>query len=122
MALLATTGAVAGGFPAAVAAFIVVGALDHADRAVVAARPARGGDPEGDRERDARGHPAQALPRAVSRARQGPWLAGAILITWLLFTRFARSYAVPAAVAVALVGMAFDAPFAGMTPPISFRT
>ena len=71
MALLATIGAVAGGFPAAVAAFIVGRRADHADRAVDAARPARRRDPEVDRERDAGRHPAQALPRAVPGDRQG---------------------------------------------------
>src|SRR6185436_771123 len=45
-----------------------------------------------------------------------PWLAAAVLITWLLFTRFARGYAVPAAVAVALAAMAYEGPFAGIAP------
>jgi benzoate membrane transport protein len=45
---------------------------------------------------------------------KAPWVAVAVLVTWLLFMRLARGYAVPAAVAVALVAMAFDAPFAGM--------
>ncbi len=114
MALLATTGAVAGGFPAAVAAFIVVGALVMLTGLW-----------------SPLGRLVASIPKSIASAMLAgillklclapflalgkvPWLAGAILITWLLFTRFARSYAVPAAVAVALIGMAFDAPFAGM--------
>lgn len=114
MALLATTGAVAGGFPAAVAAFIVVGAL------IVLTgfwTPL--------------GRLVAAIPKAIASAMlagilfklclapflalgKAPWVAGAILLTWLFFTRVARAFAVPAAVAVALVAMAFDKPFAGM--------
>ncbi len=56
-----------------------------------------------------------------------PWLAGAVLLTWLVVGRFARGYAVPAAVTVALVAMAFDAPFAGialadLVPHLEFVT
>ena len=114
MALLATTGAVIGGFPAAVAAFIVVGALIMLTGLWTPL-----------------GRLVAAIPKAIASAMlagillklclapflalgKAPWVAGAILLTWLLFTRFARAYAVPAAVCVALVAMAFDAPFAGM--------
>ena len=116
MALLATTGAVAGGFPAAVAAFIVVGALIMLTGTWTPL-----------------GRLVAAIPKAIASAMlagilfklclapflalgKAPWVAGAILLTWLLFTRFARPYAVPAAVVVALVAMAFDKPFAGMAP------
>jgi len=116
MALLATTGAVAGGFPAAVAAFIVVGALIMLTGLWTPL-----------------GRLVAAIPKAIASAMlagilfklclapflalgKAPWVAGAILLTWLLFTRFARPYAVPAAVVVALVAMAFDKPFAGMAP------
>ncbi len=114
MALLATTGAVMGGFPAAVAAFIVVGTLIMLTGLWTPL-----------------GRLVASIPKAIASAMlagillklclapflalgKAPWIAGAILLTWLLFTRFARAYAVPAAVAVALVAMAFDAPFAGM--------
>jgi len=114
MALLATTGAVAGGFPAAVAAFIAVGALIMLTGLWTPL-----------------GRLVAAIPKAIASAMLAgillklclapflaigkvPWLAGAVLLTWLLFMRIARGYAVPAAVTVALVAMAFDAPFAGM--------
>jgi benzoate membrane transport protein len=47
---------------------------------------------------------------------KAPLVAGAILATWLIVGRFARGYAVPAAVTVALVAMSFDKPFAGIAP------
>ena len=114
MALLATTGAVAGGFPAAVAAFIAVGALIMLTGLWAPL-----------------GRLVAAIPKSIASAMLAgillklclapflavgkvPWLAGAVLLTWLVFMRFARGYAVPAAVAVALAAMAFDAPFAGM--------
>ena len=114
MALLATTGAVMGGFPAAVAAFIVVGALIVLTGLWTPL-----------------GRLVASIPKAIASAMlagillklclapflalgKAPWIAGAILLTWLLFTRFARAYAVPAAVVVALAAMAFDTPFAGM--------
>ena len=102
MALLATTGAVAGGFPAAVGAFIVVGAL-----IVVTAF----------------WEPLARLIAAIPKSLANAMLAGvllklclapfvaiktlpltalAILGVWLVMMRFARLWAVPAAVAVAL--------------------
>lgn len=115
MALLATTGAVAGGFPAAVAAFIAVGALIMLTGLWTPL-----------------GRLVAAIPKSIASAMLAgillklclapflaigkvPWLAASVLITWLLFMRIARGYAVPAAVTVALAAMAFDAPFAGMT-------
>lgn len=114
MALLATIGAVAGGFPAAVGAFIAVGALIMLTALWTPL-----------------GRLIAAIPKSIASAMlagillklclapflaigKAPWIAVAVLVTWLLFTRFARAYALPAAVAVALVAMAYDAPFAGM--------
>jgi benzoate membrane transport protein len=116
MALLATIGAVAGGFPAAVAAFIVVGALIMLTALWTPL-----------------GRLIAAIPKSIASAMlagillklclapflaigKAPFVAIAILVTWLAFMRFARSYAVPAAVSVALVAMAFDRPFAGIAP------
>jgi benzoate membrane transport protein len=114
MALLATIGAVAGGFPAAVAAFIAVGALIMLTGLW-----------------SPLGRLVAAIPKPIANAMlagillklclapfvalgQAPWLAGAVLVTWLVFMRIARGYAVPAAVMVALAAMAFDRPFAGV--------
>jgi benzoate membrane transport protein len=115
LALLATTAAVPGGFPAAVGAFIVVGLL------IMLAglwSPL--------------GRLVAAIPKPIANAMlagillklclapfaaigQVPWLAAAVLVTWLLMSRFARLYAVPAAVVVALVGMAAGGSFAGLS-------
>lgn len=102
LALLATTGVVAGGFPAAVGAFIIVGAL-----IVVTAF----------------WEPLARLIAAIPKPLANAMLAGvllklclapfvaiktlpltalAILGVWLVMMRFARLWAVPAAVAVAL--------------------
>jgi benzoate membrane transport protein len=114
MALLATTGAVAGGFPAAVAAFIVVGLIIMLTGLWTPL-----------------GRLVASIPKPIASAMLAgillklclapflaigklPWHAGAVLITWLVFLRLARAYAVPAAVAVALVAMSFDRPFAGI--------
>lgn len=115
LALLATTGAVAGGFPAAVGAFIAVGVLIMLTGLwsplgrLVAAIP----------KPIASGMLAGILLKlclapfmAIGKA---PWVAGAVLFTWLIVGRLARGYAVPAAVIVALAAMSFDAPFAGLS-------
>jgi benzoate membrane transport protein len=116
MALLATIGAVAGGFSAAVGAFIAVGALIMLTALWTPL-----------------GRLVAAIPKSIASAMlagillklclapflaigKAPWIAGAVLLTWLVFMRFARGYAVPAAVAVALAAMAFDKPFAGIAP------
>ena len=116
MALLATIGAVAGGFPAAVGAFIAVGALIMLTALWTPL-----------------GRLIAAIPKSIASAMlagillklclapflaigKAPWIAAAVLLTWLLFMRFARGYAVPAAVTVALAAMAFDRPFAGIAP------
>jgi benzoate membrane transport protein len=114
MALLATTGAVAGGFPAAVAAFIAVGALIMLTALWTPL-----------------GRLVASIPKPIASAMLAgillklclapfmalgklPWQAGAVLATWLVFLRVARGYAVPAAVAVALVAMSLDRPLAGV--------
>ncbi len=108
MALLAATGPVAGGFPAAVGAFLVVAGL------VMAAglwSPL--------------GRWIAAIPKPLANAmlagillklclapfvalKQAPGLALLVLVTWAVVGRFARVYAVPAAVAVALAAMALS--------------
>lgn len=113
-ALLATIGVVSGGFPAAVGAFIVAGALIMLTGLW-----------------SPLGRLVAAIPKPIASAMlagillklclapflalgKAPILAGAVLITWLIFMRIARGYAVPAAVTVALAAMALDRPFAGI--------
>lgn len=106
LALLATSGAVSGGFPAAVGAFIVcAGLVVLSGLWPVLARA------------------VAAIPKPIANAmlagvllklclapffalKAMPLLAGAILLTWFVVFRFARLYAVPAAMAVTLVLLA----------------
>ncbi|UKJ73008.1 benzoate/H(+) symporter BenE family transporter [Azospirillum brasilense] len=108
MALLAATGAVEGGFPAAVGAFVVTGVL------IVLAglwSPL--------------GRWIAAIPKPLANGMlagillklclapflavsQAPGVALLVLATWAVVGRVARLYAVPAAVAVALGAMALD--------------
>ncbi|CAO3357579.1 benzoate/H(+) symporter BenE family transporter [Azospirillum palustre] len=116
MALLAATGPVAGGFPAAVGAFLTVGAL-----IMVAGlwRPL--------------GRWIAAIPKPLANGMlaglllklclapfmaigQAPGLGLLVLATWAIVGRFARLYAVPAAVAVALGAMAMNPPVSGALP------
>ena len=114
LALLATIGTVSGGFPAAVGAFIAVGLLIMLTGLWTPL-----------------GRLVAAIPKPIASAMLAgillklclapfmaigkvPWLAAAVLATWLVVHRVARGYAVPAAVIVALAGMAFDRPFAGI--------
>lgn len=108
MALLATTGAVTGGFGGAVGAFVIVGLL-----IILAAfwSPLA--------------RCVAAIPKSIASAmlagillklclapfvaiRELPGTALAILAVWLLMLRFARLWAVPAAVAVALGAVAIQ--------------
>ncbi|WP_109447521.1 benzoate/H(+) symporter BenE family transporter [Azospirillum sp. TSH64] len=116
MALLAATGPVAGGFPAAVGAFLTVGGL-----IMVAGlwRPL--------------GRWIAAIPKPLANGMlaglllklclapfmaigQAPGLGLLVLATWAIVGRFARLYAVPAAVAVALAAMAMNPPVSGALP------
>ncbi len=120
-ALLATAGPVAGGFPAAVGAFLVVGAL-----VVIAGlwRPL--------------GRAVAAIPAPLANAMlagvllglclkpvkavaEAPAMGLAIVVTWALVARFRRVLAVPAAVLVAVVLIAATTPIgpevaAGLVP------
>ncbi|GAA4253054.1 benzoate/H(+) symporter BenE family transporter [Azospirillum formosense] len=109
MALLAATGAVEGGFAAAVGAFVVTGVL-----IVLAGLWAP------------LGRWIAAIPKPLANGMlagillklclapflavsQAPGMALLVLATWAVVGRVARLYAVPAAVAVALGAMALDA-------------
>jgi benzoate membrane transport protein len=102
-ALLASTGVVHGGWPAAVGAFLLVGAL-----IVITGLWPRLGDL------------ISAIPTPIAQAMLAgvvlelclvpvrgfvahPWLVGPSLLTWAVMLRLARKWAVPAAFAVTLV-------------------
>jgi benzoate membrane transport protein len=106
-ALLAATGATAGGFPAAAGAFLVVGALFVAAGLI---RPF--------------GRLVAAIPSTLANAMlagvlfglclapiraliETPKAAAAIIVTWLVVSRWKRLYATPAAAIVALVLIGF---------------
>src|ERR1700678_3920409 len=108
-ALLASTGAVRGGWPAAVGAFLVVGGLIL----ITGLWPRLGAL-------------ITAIPTSIAQAMLAgvvlelcldpvrgfaahPWLVGPILLTWVILLRFARKWAVPAAFAVTLVVVGVDA-------------
>ena len=116
MALLAATGPVAGGFPAAVGAFLTVAALVMATGLWTPL-----------------GRWIAAIPKPLANAMlaglllklclapllaigAAPGLGLLVLATWAVVGRFARFYAVPAAVAVALAAMALDPPLSGALP------
>lgn len=108
-ALLASTGVVHGGWPAAVGAFGVTGAL----LVVTGLWPRLG-------------RLISAIPAPIAQAMLAgvmldlclapvrgfaahPWLVGPILLTWAVMLRLARTWAVPAAFAATLVVIAVDA-------------
>src|SRR5690242_3924946 len=104
-ALLAATGTVAGGFPAAVGAFLVAaglvvvsGLVPWLARAVAAIpRPLAAAMLAG-----------VLLPLCTAPLRalvDVPWLAGPVILTWAILLRFARPWAVPGALVAAVVGV-----------------
>jgi benzoate membrane transport protein len=113
LALLAVTPAVTGGFPAAVGAFIAAAGLIM----LTGLWPALG-------------RLIQMIPKAIANAmlagilfklclapfvalQKLPLVAGLILLTWIVMMKVARLYAVPAAVAVAVVAIAMGGSFMG---------
>src|ERR1700761_2403527 len=107
-ALLASTGVVHGGWPAAIGAFGVVGGLI----VLTGLWPRLGGL-------------ISAIPTPIAQAMLAgvvlelclvpvhgfvghPWLVGPSLLTWLVMLRLARKWAVPAAFAVTLIVVGID--------------
>ncbi|MEU4778078.1 benzoate/H(+) symporter BenE family transporter [Micromonospora sp. NPDC023633] len=113
-ALLVATGAVPGGWPVAVGAFLVSGALIVAaglfpalGRAVAAIpRPIAGAMLAG-----------VLLPLCTAPVRalvEVPRLAVPVVLAWLLLHRFARRWAVPGALVVAVAAIALTTPVSGL--------
>ncbi|RGC68960.1 Inner membrane protein YdcO [Micromonospora sp. MW-13] len=109
-ALLAATGPVPGGWPAAVGAFVVCGVLIVAAGLFPALGRAVAAIP---------GPIASAmlagvlLPLCTAPVRalvEVPALAAPVVVTWLVLHRFARRWAVPAALVVAAVAIALTTP------------
>jgi benzoate membrane transport protein len=108
-AVLASTGAVHGGWPAAVGAFLVVGALIL----LTGLWPRLGGliaaIPAPIAQAMLAGVVLQLCLAPVRGFASHPWLVGPILLTWVVLLRFARKCAIPAAFGVALVVVGVDA-------------
>jgi len=108
-AVLASTGAVRGGWHAAVGAFLVVGALIL----LTGLWPRLGGliaaIPAPIAQAMLAGVVLQLCLAPVRGLASHPWLVGPILLTWLVMLRLARKWAVPAAFAVALAVIGVDA-------------
>ncbi|MFC3503740.1 benzoate/H(+) symporter BenE family transporter [Micromonospora krabiensis] len=113
-ALLMATGPVPGGWPVAVGAFIVSGLLIVAaglvrplGRAVAAIpKPIAGAMLAG-----------VLLPLCTAPVRalvEVPRLAGPVVVAWLLLHRYARRWAVPGALVVAVVAIAWTSAHAGL--------
>ncbi|MEH1099158.1 benzoate/H(+) symporter BenE family transporter [Micromonospora sp. CPCC 205561] len=113
-ALLVATGAMPGGWPVAVGAFLVSGVLIVAaglfpalGRAVAAIpRPVAGAMLAG-----------VLLPLCTAPVRalvEVPRLAVPVVLAWLLLHRFARRWAVPGALVVAVAAIALTAPVSGL--------
>jgi benzoate membrane transport protein len=113
-ALLASTGVVHGGWPAAVGAFLVVGALIVITGFLAPPRWPR------------LGSLISAIPAPIAQAMLAgvvlelclapvrglaapPWLVGPGVLTWAVMLRLARKWSVPAAFAVTLVVIGIDA-------------
>jgi benzoate membrane transport protein len=126
-ALLASTGLVHGGWPAAVGAFLVTGAL----LVITGLWPRLG-------------RLIAAIPTPIAQAMLAgvvlelclapvrgfaahPWSVGPILLTWVVMLRLARRWAVPAAFAATLAVIAVDAarhggPHGTLLPHVAWTT
>ncbi|MGZ6707118.1 MAG: benzoate/H(+) symporter BenE family transporter [Solirubrobacteraceae bacterium] len=126
-ALLASTGAVAGGWPAAVGAFLVSGALLTAAALwrplgrLIAAIPAALASAM---------LAGVVLPLCIAPVRAVialPDLAAPVVVAWALLYRFARRWAVPGALGVAAVVILASqhvrlGPASGLVPELAFTT
>jgi benzoate membrane transport protein len=107
-ALLASTGIVGGGWPAAVGAFLVVGGLI----ALTGLWPRLGrliaAIPMPIAQAMLAGIVLELCLAPVRALETDPWAVAAILLTWLVLVRLAPRWAVPAAFVVALVVVGID--------------
>ncbi len=100
-ALLASTGAAAGGFPAAVGAFLAVGALIVAAGLIRPFGRAIGAIPPSLANAMLAGVLFSLCLAPVKAMAEAPRLAAPIIVVWLLMARWKRLWATPAAAIVA---------------------
>ncbi|RKR86156.1 benzoate membrane transport protein [Micromonospora pisi] len=113
-ALLVSTGAVEGGFAAAVGAFLLCGVLIIAAGLVPALGRAIAAIPAPVASAMLAGVLFDLCVAPVHALVQVPLLAAPIIVTWAVLTRFARQWAVPAALGVAVVAIVLTAPAGGL--------
>ncbi|MFG1675088.1 benzoate/H(+) symporter BenE family transporter [Micromonospora sp. NPDC049282] len=105
-ALLVATGPVPGGWPAAVGAFLLTGALIVAAGLIPALGRAVAAIPAPIASAMLAGVLLPLCTAPVRALVEVPRLAGPVVLVWLLLHRFARRWAVPGALAVAVVAIA----------------
>ncbi|MFI7279702.1 benzoate/H(+) symporter BenE family transporter [Micromonospora chersina] len=105
-ALLVATGPVPGGWPAAVGAFLLTGLLIVAAGLVPALGRAVAAIPAPIASAMLAGVLLPLCTAPVRALVEVPRLAGPVVLAWLLLHRFARRWAVPGALAVAVVAIA----------------
>jgi benzoate membrane transport protein len=108
-ALLASTGAVAGGWPAAVGAFVVTALLVALTGLLPALGAVVGRIPASLARAMLAGVLLPLCLAPVSGLADSPLLVGPVVLTWLLGQALFRRWAVPAALAVALAVVAAEA-------------
>jgi benzoate membrane transport protein len=113
-ALLISTGAVPGGFPAAVGAFILCGLLIVAAGLVPVLGRAIAAIPAPVASAMLAGVLFNLCVAPVRALVEVPLMAAPIIVTWAVLSRFARQWAVPAALAVAVVAIVWTAPAGGL--------
>lgn len=109
-ALLVATGPVPGGWPAAVGAFLLAGALIAAAGLVPALGRAVAAIPAPIASAMLAGVLLPLCTAPVRALVEVPRLAGPVVLAWLLLHRLARRWAVPGALAVAVSAIALTAP------------
>ncbi|MEA2166949.1 MAG: benzoate rane transport protein [Solirubrobacteraceae bacterium] len=109
-ALLISTGHVSGGYAAAVGAFLVCGVLLTLAGLSGALGRLTAKIPPPVASAMLAGIILQLCLAPVRAAVDVPELAGPVIVTWLVLFRFARLYAVPAALIVAVVAVLIDRP------------
>jgi benzoate membrane transport protein len=108
-AVLASSHAVVGGWPAAIGAFVVTGLLVLLTGAVPMLAALINRIPAPIAQAMLAGVVLELCLAPVSALRSHPWQVGPVLLTWLVLVRLAPRWSVPAAFVVLLVVVGFDA-------------
>jgi benzoate membrane transport protein len=112
-ALLISAGPPPGGFPAAIGAFLVCGALVVVAGLVPAVGRLIASIPVPIAGAMLAGVLVDLCLAPVRALSEVPWLAAPVIVVWLLVGRFARVWAVPAALVVAAIAIAVTGPGLG---------